>query len=34
MTLYSDTEREGIDAKNILKKKIVSHKHKECNGIK
>ena len=30
----SDTEREGIDAKNILRQKVLSHKCKECNCIK
>ena len=30
----SDTERESIDAKNILKQKVLSHECKECNCIK
>ena len=31
---YSDTVREGMDAKNVLKQKFMSYKCKDCNMIK
>ena len=31
---YSDTEREGIDAKNIIKNKFLSHKCSDCCMMK
>ena len=31
---YSDTVREGMDAKNVLKQKFMSYKRKDCNMIK
>ena len=30
----SDTEREGIDAKDMLKQKVLNHKCKQCNCVK
>lgn len=31
---YSDTVREGMDAKNVLKQKFMSYKCRDCNMIK
>ena len=31
---YSDTEREGIDAKNIIKNKFLSHTCSDCCKMK
>ena len=31
---YSDTEREGIDAKNIIKNKFMSHRCSDCCKMK
>ena len=31
---YSDTVREGMDAKNVLKQRFMSYKCRDCNMIK